>query len=96
MQRAEVVWLDGRRVGVTSLIGDILIPLAREGLGRLGIAPEERRYWLDIIAERVASGRNGAAWQRAYVERHGADMQELTGAYLERQASGLPVHVWPL
>ena len=94
--RAEVVWLDGRRVGVTSLIGDILIPLAREGLGRLGIAPEERRYWLDIIAERVASGRNGAAWQRAYVERHGADMQELTGAYLERQASGLPVHVWPL
>jgi len=83
-------------MGLRPLIGDILMPLAREGLARLGIAPEEGRYWLDIIAERVASGQNGAAWQRAYVERHGADMQELTLAYLERQASGLPVHVWPL
>jgi len=94
--RGEVVWLDARRVGLSSLIGDILMPLAREGLARLGIAPEEIRYWLDIIAERVASGQNGASWQRAYVERHGADMQQLTHAYLERQASGLPVHAWPL
>jgi gamma-glutamyl:cysteine ligase YbdK (ATP-grasp superfamily) len=94
--RGEAVWLDGRRMGLRPLIGDILMPLAREGLARLGIAPEEGRYWLDIIAERVASGQNGAAWQRAYVERHGADMQALTLAYLERQASGLPVHVWPL
>jgi hypothetical protein len=94
--RGEVVWLDGRRIGLQALISDILIPLAREGLVRLGIAAEESRYWLGIIAERVARGQNGAAWQRAYVERHGPDMEALTGAYLERQASGLPVHVWPL
>ncbi len=94
--QAEVSWLDGRRLEIRELISDILLPLARAGLERLGIDREEAEHWLGVVAARVGSGQNGAGWQRAYVERHGADMQGLTQAYLERQASGLPVHEWDL
>jgi hypothetical protein len=38
----------------------------------------------------------GAAWQRAWVDRHGRDMEGLTEAYYHRQASGQPVHSWDL
>ena len=93
---AEVTWLDGRRLGMHELIADILLPLARAGLERLGIDRAEAEHWLGVVAARVGNGQNGAGWQRAYVERHGADMQGLTQAYLERQASGLPVHEWGL
>ena len=89
-------WLDGRRLGMQELIADILLPLARAGLERLGIDREEAEHWLGVVVGRVGNGQNGAAWQRGYVERHGADMQALTQAYLERQASGLPVHEWDL
>jgi hypothetical protein len=47
---------------------------------------------LKIVEARAASGRTGAAWQRAFVERHGADFHALVLAYLERQESGRPVH----
>lgn len=93
---SEVSWLDGRRLAMRDLIADVLLPLAREGLLRLGIDREEVEHWLGIIAGRVGNRQNGAGWQRAYVERHGSDMEDLTQAYLERQASGLPVHEWDL
>ena len=94
--RAKVGWLDGRRCGIQDLLVDELLPLARHGLDALGIDPAQAGHYLEIVEERVRSGRNGAAWQRAYVERHQCDMTALTAAYLERQERGLPVHEWPL
>jgi hypothetical protein len=75
---------------------DELLPLARDGLADLGIGEGEGRYWLGLVEERVRRGLTGAIWQRRYVERHGLDMEALVGAYLERQASDLPVHQWNL
>lgn len=94
--RARVVWLDGKRVSIRALLRDHLIPLAREGLARLGLDDAQADHYLEIVARRVATDRNGAAWQRAYVTKHHADMQELTLAYQERQHGGAPVHEWPL
>ncbi len=93
---ASQQWLDGSSMSAAELCRNELLPLARAGLQALGIAREERSDWLGIIEARLATGRNGAAWQRAWVARNGADMQGLTHAYLERQASGLPVHEWSL
>lgn len=93
---AELTWLQGQRAGAAQVVGDGVLPLAREGLARLGIAPDEIHAWLGIIEARLASGQTGAVWQRAFVARHGRDMGALTQAYLERQESGLPVHAWPL
>jgi len=93
---AEIVWLDGRRAAMTELLEQELLPLARAGLQTLGIDREEIDLWLGVIAGRVRSGQNGAAWQRGYVNRYGADMEALTRAYLERQAGGEAVHQWSI
>ncbi len=91
---AQMKWLDGRALSMQVLCQEQLLPLARDGLLGLGVDRDEVDYWLEIIAARVAGGRNGAAWQRAWVKRNGSDMVGLTEAYLERQESGIPVHEW--
>ncbi len=76
------------------LLEQELLPLARSGLQNLGIDQDEIETWLGVIEGRVRSGRTGTAWQRAYVQRHGADMEALTQAYLAQQATSAPVHEW--
>lgn len=78
----------------TRLICDIFVPMAAEGLGWLGVDAADIAHYLGIITDRAASGINGAAWQRAWVERNGRDMAGLTRAMIERQADGAPVHRW--
>ena len=93
---AEIQGVGGRRGKIQELLTDRLLPLARHGLKHLGIAQYEIDTWLGIVESRVRSRWTGAAWQRAFVERHNADMQALTEAYLARQEAGAPVHEWSL
>jgi hypothetical protein len=93
---AEIRWLNGHIAVLGRVFESDLLRRARTGLLELGIDAEEADYWLGIIGERVKSGQTGAAWQRAFVARHGKDMTALTAAYLERQQSGTPVHEWTL
>jgi len=90
---AQVTWLDGQRGPVRELLAT-LAPIAREGLARQGVSPAAIDRYMDLVDLRVASGRNGAAWQIAHHRRHG-DLFRLTADYLERQRSGMPVHEWP-
>jgi gamma-glutamyl:cysteine ligase YbdK (ATP-grasp superfamily) len=82
--------------GMRALIMSELLPLARRGLERLDIPTTEIDEYLDIIAARVDSSQNGAAWQRRWVALHGTDLHELVQAYRERQDRGEPVHTWTL
>lgn len=91
--RARFQWFDGHRISATDLL-QALIPLAREGLHRLDVNEADIELYLGIIDERLGNRQNGAAWQRAYVAKHGRDMKELTLAYMERQKQGEPVHTW--
>lgn len=93
---ARVVWIDGRPGPIAKLLQEQLIPSARVGLRELGLDHAAIDHYLDIISQRVASGFNGAGWQRAWVQRHGRDMRALTAAYAERQSEGGPVHGWPV
>ena len=93
---AEIRWLDGRRAKVSEVIAGDLLPRALGGLISLGIDPAEADHWLGIVAARVRGGQTGAAWQRAWIARHGPDPVGLTAAYLERQQGGQPVHQWTL
>ncbi|MBK5970308.1 MULTISPECIES: glutamate--cysteine ligase family protein [Thiorhodovibrio] len=94
--QARLVWYGGDEVPVARLIEDELLPLAREGLRRLGVDRGEISHWLDIIANRARLGRTGAAWQCAWVARHGMRWEDLTEAYLAKQESARPVHEWTL
>jgi gamma-glutamyl:cysteine ligase YbdK (ATP-grasp superfamily) len=93
---ARIVWLDGSEVSVQTLLADEILPMAREGLKLLGADEEDIERYLDVAEARVRTGLNGAAWQRAYIERHGRDFFRLTADYLECQRSAIPVHEWPL
>ncbi len=93
---ARAVRSDGRHERIDRMLVDHLLPCARQGLRDLGLDSSDVDHYLGIIEDRVVSGRNGAAWQRAWVGRHGRDMTALTAAYAERQTSGDPVHRWPL
>jgi hypothetical protein len=93
--QAELHWLDdSRRIAAQWLLED-LIPLARDGLDALRVAPADADRWLDVIERRVASGQTGAVWQRRLLDRHGFDLAALTLAYARHQAGGEPVHLWP-
>ncbi len=91
---ADITWLDGANGSVSALCERELLPLAESGLDTLGIVSQERDYWLGIIRSRLKSGLNGSNWQRAWVKRHGPNMQRLTEAYIKQQESGRPVHQW--
>lgn len=92
---AEIRW-DGKTVTARELLLERLTPLARRGLESLDIRRADIDRYLRIIEGRLRTGQTGAAWQRAYVARHGPDMAALTAAYLRRQRSGRPVHEWGL
>lgn len=91
---APLSWLDGRTRCAADILIDLL-PMAREGLQQQGLASQDIERYLDVLAVRLRTRRNGAAWQLAHHARHG-DLFKLTADYLANQRSGLPVHEWPL
>jgi gamma-glutamyl:cysteine ligase YbdK (ATP-grasp superfamily) len=93
---SQVTWLEGEKGSIQTLLLEELLPQASRGLQELGIDGTDIETYLGIIEARVRSAGNGAAWQRAYVARHGRDMVALTEAYLQRQQRGAPVHEWDL
>jgi gamma-glutamyl:cysteine ligase YbdK (ATP-grasp superfamily) len=93
---SHITWLDGKEVSIRDLLLQELLPLSRRGLNELGIDQEDIEHYLDIIKGRLDTAQNGAAWQRAYVAKHGRDMYELTLAYQDNHRAGNPVHEWPV
>ncbi len=96
---ARACWvIDGkeRELGMRALIMDELMPIARRGLESRDVPSSEIDEYLGVVAARVDSSQNGAAWQRRWVTLNGPDFHALTLAYRALQESGEPVHTWPL
>ncbi|HCU53376.1 MAG TPA: glutamate--cysteine ligase [Gammaproteobacteria bacterium] len=91
---ARLHWMQSPETGARELLEQELLPLARHGLRSLDIHEADIERYFDVLSARVRSGQTGAAWQRAYTERHGRDFLRLSAAYLEYQRSGAPVHEW--
>jgi gamma-glutamyl:cysteine ligase YbdK (ATP-grasp superfamily) len=70
---AKLLWpsLQNRRLEERSAqeLACSLLPLARRGLQRIGIAEAETERYLAIIQHRVERGRTGACWQLQQVSR---------------------------
>ncbi len=93
---AEVAWFEGHRGPLRELIRDELLGLAEQGLQGLALDPAEIEHWLGILRGRLHRGRTGAAWQRAWVARHGRDWRGLVEAGLSGLDRCCPVHQWPV
>ena len=94
--RANLKWFDGKLIHVSELLQQHLLPMAKQGLESLGVASTDIKEYLGIIEARLAKKTKGATWQRQFVKQHGDRMEHLVAAYLEQQASGLPVHEWKI
>jgi CBS domain-containing protein/gamma-glutamyl:cysteine ligase YbdK (ATP-grasp superfamily) len=99
---AQFTWPGGRRITATELILHELLPVARSGLLGAGIVSEDVDRYLGTIEERVRRERTGSQWalQSLAAIRHQGSREAchrcLTGAMVEHQKSGEPVHLWPL
>ena len=92
---ARIGWKGGE-VGIRELLLEELLPMARRGLRSYAIPDEELDEYLGIVEARVESTQNGAAWQKRWVTRNGMRANDLVLDYAFMQASGEPVHTWPL
>ncbi|AXE37577.1 Glutamate--cysteine ligase [Acidipropionibacterium virtanenii] len=100
---ADVVWPGLGAVPVTELVGEVLIPLAREGLVIQGVDEDLIDRYLSVIEARARTGHNGAAWQRRMVEElesvwmgREEALAEMTRRYRQNQVTGKPVHTWQI
>jgi hypothetical protein len=103
---AELAWPLGPGWRVRTLpaaeLVRLLLPTARRGLERAGVAGDEIDRLLAVIQARARSGQTGAAWQRhmpALLQpRLGRDeaFAAMLERYLVHQAAGRPVHTWPV
>ncbi len=100
---ARLYWPGLGEVPAAELVVRRLLPLAREGLGRWGVAAGDADRLLDIIERRCVLLRNGASWQsqmfhRLYDDKgldRGEALREMTRRYREHMHSNQPVHDWP-
>lgn len=92
---ANIEWIDGKTWNLQKLILDELIPSAYKGLISLGFNEKDCQYYLEeVLHRRVLSGQNGASWQKAFIQTHGACFQEMTEEYLKWQSKQIPVSEW--
>lgn len=90
-----------RPMPASSLILELL-PVARRGLARGGVAQSEIDASLAVIEERVRSKRTGSEWQLARLAKHDERydrpdaLRAMLADYREAQCEGKPVHEWAL
>lgn len=79
-----------------------LLPRARHGLVRAGVAAAEADRLLGVISARVAAGQTGAVWQRRTLAEAGHRLARepavaaMFQRYLQLAATEQPVHTWPV
>jgi hypothetical protein len=91
---AQLTWLGGQPCSARELILRELLPDARAGLVRAGLDPGDVQRYLDVIEERVESGRTGARWtldSLAELTEGGAGAGRRDGARLRHRSAGARV-----
>lgn len=90
---SHVIWIDGNKHRLHSLIIKELMPRAKLGLNSFGITHGDTEDFLDIISQRLNNKQNGCQWQRKFISQHN-DFTEMTKTYLKNQQLGKPVSEW--
>jgi hypothetical protein len=79
-----------------------LLPPARDGLVRAGVAAAQADRLLGVISARVATGQTGAVWQRRTLAAAGQRLARepavaaMFERYLQCAITEQPVHTWPV
>ncbi len=95
-------WIKGQRLPAWELIRQELLPVAREGLRRRGVASDDIDTYLGLIEERVASRQTGAHWILESYKHLMNDLGKeelltaIVAATAKNQQKHIPGHLWPL
>ncbi len=99
---ARLTWLDGEETIAQPLLLERLLPMARSGLARGGVAPEAIERYVGILDRRMRTLKTGARWTLNSLAKMksrgtaGARLTALVAAMIARQRSGAPVSEWEL
>ncbi len=99
---SHIIWMDGKKYRLQSLLRDELIPRAILGLRSLGVTSCDTEDFLDIILQRLNNKQNGCYWQRNFrINQHPSTPSQdvfklMTQSYLKNQQSGKPVSEWSI
>lgn len=97
--KESVMHWEGKAISNRDLVEKELLPMAYDGLKRVGIDPESIEKHLGVIAERTAS-KTGSQWMVNNYRELRKDLKQddallaLTKSIYEQQQSGKPVHEW--
>ncbi len=98
----ELTWVKGQKIAVSELIKKELLPLARHGLEKNQIDPEDIDRYLSTIEERNDTRLNGSNWILSSFSKLAKEASReeisiaLTSAMVSNQKKEIPVHRWPL
>jgi CBS domain-containing protein len=98
----KFVWLSDTKISSQDLILNEMLPIARNGLLKQNIMKNDSDHYLEIIEERVKSGKTGSQWMiESYntIRKTGTRDQALvatTAAIYNRQQEMKPIHKWSL
>lgn len=93
-------WFGDKLIPANELILNELLPLAEAGLRKANVNENEAHHYLDIIHERVKSGKTGSRWimdcYDTLKKDHKQDeaLANLTASMIARQETDQPVHTW--
>lgn len=93
---AKIHWYDNKITVIGKLVLDHLLERAETGLRQLNIDEHDIKQYLSIIEQRVRTKQTGANWQKEFVTRNDANMQQMLQQYLYRQQTEEPVHNWTM
>ncbi|MEM7108905.1 MAG: glutamate-cysteine ligase family protein [Bacteroidota bacterium] len=99
---SELRWFNQKKIGVCDLIKKELVPIAKEGLQKNDVAPEDITKYLEVIEERAEKGQNGTLWMLRSHSKLSKEVGKeemsvlLTAAMRKNQKEDLPVHKWKL
>jgi gamma-glutamyl:cysteine ligase YbdK (ATP-grasp superfamily) len=101
---AELNWPTNtgvRTVSARELVLE-LVPKAGRALVESGVAAQECRGALSVVAQRAERGQTGARWQSLRLSQLDARLprdealRQMLSDYLKHSERGEPVHLWPL
>jgi gamma-glutamyl:cysteine ligase YbdK (ATP-grasp superfamily) len=103
---AKLVWpsfgQSGYREQPVCSVLEALLPMAREGLERVGIDSAESARYLGVIEQRLAQRQTGATWQLERLAHFkqsmptSSAMHALLEEFMEHSTANIPVAEWPL
>ena len=97
---AKFVWLHGKVISDFELIQKELIPIAKIGLKKANINPDDIEKYMDIIQERSETGQNGSNWilssySKLIKETNREEaVNTVVSSMLQNQKNALPIHKW--